>query len=117
MPIETWSDAMQRALGGRDANEEVRARLQAGAAAAEAETDGDPLRLELLDIYDGARDLLRRWQDAEDAAADGTVEGLCKADILLFDFRPIRPYARRLGEQINEWELRLARRHRAVRQS
>lgn len=117
MTIETWSDAMQRALGGRDANEEVLSRLQAAAEVAGAETDGDPLRLELLDIFDGARDLLRRWQEAQDAAADGTVEGLYKADILLFDFRPIRLYARRLGEQINEWELRLARRHQAVRQS
>ncbi|MFE5564798.1 hypothetical protein ACFQ68_07385 [Amycolatopsis japonica] len=64
----------------------------------------------MLDVYDGALDLLRRWPQAVAAAQSDAVVGNAQADILLNDYRPIRPYAMQLGEDIERYERRAAAR-------
>lgn len=83
----SWSEAMSLALDDPDALAEVRGRLQdlhAGTSDAR-----------LLDVCSAALDLLRRWSQAATVDYD-------QADILLNDYRPVRPYAIRLGGYLDE---------------
>lgn len=110
----SWVEAMQAAIGPPDADAEVVRRACAAvrdriaaARAALPDQHAHPVVVELLDLYDAAHDLLRRWAQAVTSAQDGSVLGAATADILLNDFRPVRPYAAELGRWISEHERRL----------
>ncbi|WP_157528660.1 hypothetical protein [Nocardia sp. NRRL S-836] len=62
--------------------------------------------LALLDLYDAATDLMRRWSRAVSLAHSGDAAAAFIASILIHDFRPVRGYAIRLAEQIKYLEQR-----------
>lgn len=110
-----WSTAVEQALGTSTSSAtEVTAacgtvidRLRS-AKNTLPKADQDENVLSLLDAYDAAIDLLSRWAQATTLVADHGAAGQFRADILLHDFRPVRPYAIRLGEMIMLHERTLA---------
>jgi hypothetical protein len=105
MPLnrEPWPDAMARAIDNSAVLPEVRDRLR------RARDDGaqkDSLEIEapragrLDDLYAEAINILNRWEEARSIRATEPF----RADILLNDYRPVRPYAVDLGAWVQAAE-------------
>jgi hypothetical protein len=89
-----WSDAMARAIDDSVALPEVRERLRLARKDAAQGAGG------LDDLYAGAIDILNRWEEAHSIRATEP----WRADIILNDYRPVRPYAVNLGSWIQAAE-------------
>lgn len=92
---EQWADHFSRALDDTEARLLLVAALRSHLTAA-ANTD-------VQDACVAGLDLLRRWRKAQ-------IVGGFEADILLHDFRPIRPYAESIGRILGEYLAREASR-------
>ena len=96
---DPWPDAMARAIRSPSALSGVRERLRHARKAAAHDASLD-------DLYAAAIDILNRWEEAQAIQAAEPF----RADILLNDYRPVRPYAVDLGGWIKVAEERAASR-------
>jgi hypothetical protein len=110
MPLnrEPWPDAMARAIDHPAVLPEVRDGLRRARddAAQDDAAQNDSLDIEapragrLADLYAEAINILNRWEEARSIRATEPF----RADILINDYRPVRPYAIDLGAWIQAAE-------------